>query len=302
MLSAVLGGLTWRHLQCHGRCTNYKAKDWQSCSLFLPCSLSHLGREEEHPSILQTWHWAALRLSKYAASPSDPPDSLFMRPLCTSAYLKLFKLLGCTVATSKCASRRSLPSFDRSAQMMPPELIMTLPQRAWHHGLVLGKAYRMDVLEKPLPPLHPGKAPVLCHGSQTPRNQGACIEHQQCLHESNCDERDKHSGYRLPCCRCSLAQHLLTSLQGSPARGNDGVSAVQLLPRWHPEENPLYHRRLSARWHDMCAESLGMPKVALCFLTRGPVHQVRPRSPIAFSWPEMFLCAFFLQHAPGCLS
>ena len=105
-----------------------------------------------------------------------------------------------------------------------------------------------------------------------------------------------------PAVAAALLKHLLTSLQGSPARGNDGVSAVQFLPRWHPEENPLYHRRLGARWHDMCAESLGMPKVALCFLTRGPVHQVRPRSPTAFSWPEVFLCAFFLKHAPGRLS
>ena len=49
---------------------------------------------------------------------------------------------------------------------------------------------------------------------------------------------------------------------------------MQFLPRWQPNGEPLYHRRLGAQWHDMCAESLGMPKVALCFLTRGPVHQV----------------------------
>lgn len=55
---------------------------------------------------------------------------------------------------------------------------------------------------------------------------------------------------------------------------NDGMSPLQLLPRWLPSGEPLYHRRLSSQWHDMCAESLGMPKVALCFLTRGPVHQV----------------------------
>ena len=52
------------------------------------------------------------------------------------------------------------------------------------------------------------------------------------------------------------------------------MSAVQFLPRWQPDGEPLYHRRLSSQWHDMCAESLGMPKVALCFLTRGTVHQV----------------------------
>ena len=52
------------------------------------------------------------------------------------------------------------------------------------------------------------------------------------------------------------------------------MSAVQFLSRWQPDGAPLYHRRLSSQWHDMCAESLGMPKVALCFLTRGNVHQV----------------------------
>ena len=52
------------------------------------------------------------------------------------------------------------------------------------------------------------------------------------------------------------------------------VSSVDFLPRWQPNGDPLYHRRLETYHFDMCAESLGMPKVALCFLTRGPVHQV----------------------------
>ena len=52
------------------------------------------------------------------------------------------------------------------------------------------------------------------------------------------------------------------------------VSSVDFLPRWQPKGDPLYHRRLKTYRFDMCAESLGMPKVALCFLTRGPVHQV----------------------------
>ena len=52
------------------------------------------------------------------------------------------------------------------------------------------------------------------------------------------------------------------------------VSSVDFLPRWQPKGDPLYHRRLETYHFDMCAESLGMPKVALCFLTRGPVHQV----------------------------
>ena len=52
------------------------------------------------------------------------------------------------------------------------------------------------------------------------------------------------------------------------------MAPVQFLPRWQPNGEALYQRRLGVQWHDMCAESLGMPKVALCFLTRGPVHQV----------------------------
>ncbi len=76
---------------------------------------------------------------------------------------------------------------------------------------------------------------------------------------------------------------------------NDGMAPVQFLSRWQPQGEPLYHRRLDSQWHDMCAESLGMPKVALCFLTRGPMHQVtaqkdvssgygtNPRAPIASS-------------------
>ena len=55
---------------------------------------------------------------------------------------------------------------------------------------------------------------------------------------------------------------------------SDGMGPVQFVSRWRPEGEPLYHRRLDSQWHDMCAESLGMPKVALCFLTRGPMHQV----------------------------
>ncbi len=61
---------------------------------------------------------------------------------------------------------------------------------------------------------------------------------------------------------------------------DDEVSSVEFLPRWQPKGDPLYHRRLKTHHFDMCAESLGMPKVALCFLTRGPVHQVS-REPIA---------------------
>jgi hypothetical protein len=56
--------------------------------------------------------------------------------------------------------------------MMPPELVMTLPQRAWYHGLVLGKSYRMGVSEKSLPPLYSGKK-LSCLGLQSPRKQGA---------------------------------------------------------------------------------------------------------------------------------
>ncbi|BDA43891.1 probable glycosyltransferase BC10 [Coccomyxa sp. Obi] len=51
------------------------------------------------------------------------------------------------------------------------------------------------------------------------------------------------------------------------------LQSLPFLSRWAPVGNPLYHRHLGLQWHDMCAESLGMSKVALLFLTRGPVHQ-----------------------------
>lgn len=63
-------------------------------------------------------------------------------------------------------------------------------------------------------------------------------------------------------------------VQAAQPVDSDGMGPVQFLSRWQPQGEPLYHRRLSSQWHDMCAESLGMPKVALCFLTRGPMHQV----------------------------
>lgn len=67
---------------------------------------------------------------------------------------------------------------------------------------------------------------------------------------------------------------------------------MQVLPRWQPNGEALYHRRLGAQWHDMCAESLGMPKVALCFLTRGPVHQVM----ISLAWPLLSLLVAWHEH------
>lgn len=66
----------------------------------------------------------------------------------------------------------------------------------------------------------------------------------------------------------------MCNLQGPSAHVDAAISPVQTLPRWVPKGDPLYHRRLSSPRFDMCAEALGMPKVALCFLTRGPVHQV----------------------------
>ena len=54
----------------------------------------------------------------------------------------------------------------------------------------------------------------------------------------------------------------------------DFLSSVQNLTRWDAGAQPLFHRNVGLHWHDMCAESLGMPKVALMFLTRGPVHMV----------------------------
>ena len=73
--------------------------------------------------------------------------------------------------------------------------------------------------------------------------------------------------------------------QGSSGQGGAELGPVQFLPRWQPDGDALYHRRLGAQWHDMCAQSLGMPKVALCFLTRGPVHQVM----MSFAWPSSSL-------------
>lgn len=66
----------------------------------------------------------------------------------------------------------------------------------------------------------------------------------------------------------------MLSKQGPSAQGSVELARVHFLPRWQPDGEALYHRHLGLQWHDMCAESLGMPKVALCFLTRGPVHQV----------------------------
>lgn len=54
----------------------------------------------------------------------------------------------------------------------------------------------------------------------------------------------------------------------------DFLPSVQNLTRWDAGAQPLFHRNVGLHWHDMCAESLGMPKVALMFLTRGPVHMV----------------------------
>ena len=67
---------------------------------------------------------------------------------------------------------------------------------------------------------------------------------------------------------CSLCVPMQTK-----RRLTEMLQSLPLLSRWAPVGNPLYHRHLGLQWHDMCAESLGMSKVALLFLTRGPVHQ-----------------------------
>ena len=99
--------------------------------------------------------------------------------------------------------------------------------------------------------------------------------------------------------------------QGTSAQGSVEMAPVQFLPRWQPNGEALYHRRLGVQWHDMCAESLGMPKVALCFLTRGPVHQVRISCaalhgfPISKNWRQegtlFFACLLLLTcpHTPS---
>ncbi len=55
----------------------------------------------------------------------------------------------------------------------------------------------------------------------------------------------------------------------------DYLHSIKFLERWTPGSQPLYHRHKDLHWHDMCAEALDMPKVALLFLTRGPIHMVR---------------------------
>ena len=86
---------------------------------------------------------------------------------------------------------------------------------------------------------------------------------------------------------------MMVPTQGPSAPGSVELAPVQFLPRWQPDGEALYHRRLGAQWHDMCAESLGMPKVALCFLTRGPVHQVM----VSLAWPSLsFLLACHESH------
>ncbi len=58
-------------------------------------------------------------------------------------------------------------------------------------------------------------------------------------------------------------------------RQPDFLPSIPNLTRWEAGTLPLFHRNMGLHWHDMCAESLGMPKVALLFLSRGPIHQVR---------------------------
>ena len=86
-------------------------------------------------------------------------------------------------------------------------------------------------------------------------------------------------------CRQMRATCVMVPTQGSSGQGGVELGPVQFLPRWQPNGEALYHRRLGGQWHDMCAQSLGMPKVALCFLTRGPVHQVM----MSFAWPSLSL-------------
>ena len=58
----------------------------------------------------------------------------------------------------------------------------------------------------------------------------------------------------------------------------DFLPSTPTLTRWEAGTLPLFHRNMGLHWHDMCAESLGMPKVALLFLSRGPIHQVKPHT------------------------
>ncbi len=73
--------------------------------------------------------------------------------------------------------------------------------------------------------------------------------------------------------------HISWFFMQAKRRLGEFLQSLPLLSRWNPGEDPMYHRHLGLQWHDMCAESLGMSKVALLFLTRGPVHQASSCSP-----------------------
>ena len=85
----------------------------------------------------------------------------------------------------------------------------------------------------------------------------------------------------------------IRTLQEPVLPTDNEVSSVEFLPRWQPKGDPLYHRHLKTHHFDMCAESLGMPKVALCFLTRGPVHQV------SCQWVPLMLCSLGVTAGTG---
>ena len=71
----------------------------------------------------------------------------------------------------------------------------------------------------------------------------------------------------------------------------DYLHSIKFLERWTPGSQPLYHRHKDLHWHDMCAEALGMPKVALLFLTRGPIHMVRAQKTTYLLMLCIILCS-----------
>ena len=73
-------------------------------------------------------------------------------------------------------------------------------------------------------------------------------------------------------------------------RNSDFLTEIPHLPMWQPGRQPLFHRRLGVQWHDMCAEALGIPKVALMFLSRGPIHQVMCCTTISFPAQGFSVC------------